>query len=156
MTSLAKLFNFPKYELSTWFAYCNGYSIRDTTQSCSLVDDDDAIIRCCPHSMGVTGLTSWELHALSLSLHLLLLWASFKFRPAFKRSSFTCFLYVHFGRPLFLRPSTLSSKTFLITLPSSFLKTCAKHLTPLALVIFIYRLIQTQHIHHIFCIFPVR
>ena len=35
------------------------------------MDDDDAIIQCCPHLMEVTGLTSWKL--LVLSLHLVLL-----------------------------------------------------------------------------------
>ena len=73
--------------------------------------------------------------ARTLSLHLVLLWASFKLRPAFKRSFSTCFLHVFFGRPHFLRLSTLNSKAFLTTLPSSFIKTCPNHLTPLALVI---------------------
>ena len=60
--------------------------------------------------------------ARTLSLHLLLLWTSFKFRPAFKRSFCTCFLHVLFGRLLFLRSSTLNSKAFLTASPSSFSK----------------------------------
>ena len=53
--------------------------------------------------------------ACTLSLHLVLLSASFKFRPAFNRSSSTCFLHVLFGRAIFLRPSTLNAKAFFAT-----------------------------------------
>ena len=79
------------------------------------------------------------------SLHSVLLWASFKFRPAFKRSS-TCFLHVLFNRPLFLRPSILHFKAFFTASLSSFLKTCPNHLTSTCFGHFVYGLIQTQHI----------
>ena len=104
-------------------------------------------MRCFPVDGGGRILYGHFLLSLQPSLEV-----SFCFRPSFSISFFVCVLHVIFRFLLFFCPSNLNSNLF--RKPSSHLKTCSYHLTPLVFHL-IHGLIQSQHIHQFIGVLPI-